>query len=61
LTGQLAEARDALAQYLSSSNSQSKTVAQFRAQQPSLAKSPKWVSYNERIFEGLRIAGMPEE
>jgi len=54
LTGQLAEARDALAQYLSSSNNQSKTVAQFRAQQLSLAKSPKWVSYNERIFEGLR-------
>ena len=61
LTGQLAEAREALAQYLANSNTQSKTVAQFRAQQLTLANSPKWLAYNERIFEGLRIAGMIEQ
>jgi adenylate cyclase len=61
LTGQVAEARDALVQYLSNNNTQSKTIAQFRAQQLSLANSPKWLAYNERIFEGLRIAGMAEE
>jgi tetratricopeptide (TPR) repeat protein len=61
LTGRVAEAREALAQYLSNSNTQSKTVAQFRAQQLSLGNSPKWLAYNERIFEGLRIAGMAEQ
>jgi hypothetical protein len=61
LTGRVAEAREALAQYLSNRNTQSRTVAQFRAQQLSLANSPKWLAYNERIFEGLRIAGMIEE
>ena len=61
LTGRVAEAREALAQYLSNSNTQSKTVAKFRAQQLSLANSPQWLAYNERIFEGLRIAGMIEE
>jgi hypothetical protein len=23
--------------------------------------NPTWVAYNERLFEGLRKAGMPEE
>jgi tetratricopeptide (TPR) repeat protein len=61
LTGRVAEAREALAQYLSNSNTRSRTVAQLRAQQLSLANSPKWLAHNERIFEGLRIAGMTEE
>jgi adenylate cyclase len=61
LTGQVAEARETLAQYLSNSGTRSKTIGQFRAQQLSLANSPKWLAYNERIFEGLRIAGMIEE
>jgi hypothetical protein len=26
-----------------------------------LADNPKWVAYNERLFEGLRKAGMPEQ
>jgi adenylate cyclase len=61
LTGQTAEARDALTQYLSNSSTQSKTIAQFRAQQLSLANNPKWLAYNERIVEGLRMAGMVEK
>jgi hypothetical protein len=26
-----------------------------------LADNSTWVAYNERLFEGLRKAGMPEE
>jgi class 3 adenylate cyclase len=37
------------------------TVGQLRKQQLSLADNPTWVAYNERLFEGLRKAGMPEE
>ena len=37
------------------------TIGQLRKQQLSLADNPTWVAYNERLFEGLRKAGMPEE
>jgi hypothetical protein len=37
------------------------TIGQLRKQQVSLADNPTWVAYNERLFEGLRKAGMPEE
>jgi adenylate cyclase len=61
LTGQVAEAREVLKQYLANSNAKSTTIAQFRTQQLSLADSPQWVAYNDRFDEGLRIAGMPEQ
>ena len=61
LHGRQAEADEALKQYLSNNRTKSTTIAQLRKQQLSLADNPKWVAYNERLFEGLRKAGMPEE
>jgi adenylate cyclase len=61
LTGQQAEAVETLKRYLAINGVTSKTIAQLRKQQLSLADNPTWVAYNERLFEGLRKAGMPEE
>ena len=59
--GRQAEAQDELKRYLSLSRTKSTTIAQLRKQQLSLADNSTWVAYNERLFEGLRKAGMPEE
>jgi adenylate cyclase len=61
LNGRQAEAQDELKRYLSLSRTKSTTIAQLKKQQLSLADNPTWVAYNERLFEGLRKAGMPEE
>jgi class 3 adenylate cyclase/TolB-like protein/Tfp pilus assembly protein PilF len=61
LTGQQAEAQGELKRYLSLSRTKTTTIAQLRKQQLSLADNPTWLAYNERLFEGLRKAGMPEE
>ena len=61
LNGRQAEAQDELKRYLSLSRTKSTTIAQLKKQQLSLADNSTWVSYNERLFEGLRKAGMPEE
>jgi TolB-like protein/class 3 adenylate cyclase/Tfp pilus assembly protein PilF len=60
-TGQQAEAQDELKRYLSLSRTKTTTIAELRKQQLSIADNPAWVAYNERLFEGLRKAGMPEE
>ena len=39
----------------------STTIAQLRKQQLSIADNPTWVAYNERLFAGLRKAGMQED
>jgi len=61
LTGQQAEAQDELKRYLSLSRTKTTTIAQLRTQMLSLANNPKWVAYVERLLEGLRKAGMPEQ
>ena len=61
LNGRQAEAQDELKRYLSLSRTKSTTIAQLRKQQLSLADNSTWVAYNERLFEGLRKAGMAEE
>jgi adenylate cyclase len=61
LTGRNAEARETLKRYATLSGVTTTTIAQLRKQQLSLADNPTWVAYNERLFEGLRKAGMPEE
>jgi len=61
LNGQLPEANEALKSYLASSLAKSRTIAEFHSQQLALANSPKWLAYNERINDGLRKAGMPEQ
>ncbi len=47
--------------YLGLDSVKSITIAQLRVQQLSLADSPIWIAYNERLFDGLRKAGMPEQ
>ena len=61
LTGQQADAQETLKRYLAVNGVTSKTIAQLRKQQLSLADNSTWVGYNERLFEGLRKAGMAEK
>jgi len=61
LTGRQAEAREALQRYLSLKGTTSKTIAQFRARHRAMSDSPKWLAYSDRLIEGLRKAGMPEQ
>jgi adenylate cyclase len=61
LTGQQADARETLKRYLAVNGVTTTTIAQLRKQQLSLADNSTWVAYNERLFEGLRKAGMAEE
>jgi adenylate cyclase len=60
LTGEQAEAYQTFQHYLTIPGVKTKTIAQLREQQLSLADNPVWVEYNERLFDGLRKAGMPE-
>ena len=61
LTGRDAEAREALKQYLSLKATTTKTIAEFRPQHRAVSDNPKWLAYSDRLNEGLRKAGMPEE
>jgi adenylate cyclase len=60
LSGQQAQAGEALKAYLADGRARSKTIAQFQTQQLSLASNPGWLTYNERFADGLRKAGFPE-
>jgi predicted Zn-dependent protease len=61
LTGRQAGATEELKQYLSLKDTTSKTIAQFRPQHRAVSDNPKWLAYSDRLVEGLRKAGMPEE
>lgn len=61
LTGRLAEAEKVFDQYRAYPGVTTTTVAQLRMQQFALADNPEWIAYNERLFDGLRKAGMPEK
>ena len=61
LTGQQEDAHETLKRYLAVNGVTTTTIARLRKQQLSLADNATWVAYNERLFEGLRKAGMPEE
>jgi adenylate cyclase len=60
LSGQQVEAGEAIKTYLADGRTKSKTISQFQKQQLAMADNPKWLAYNERFAEGLRLAGMPE-
>jgi adenylate cyclase len=61
-TGHTSEAHEALQQYLAyPGGTPGATIAKVRAFQMSAADNSAWIVYNERLFEGLRKAGMPEE
>jgi TolB-like protein len=59
LSGHDAEARDTLRRYLAMPLDVPKTIAQFKARQPD--DTPESRSYYDRLYEGLRKAGLPEE
>jgi adenylate cyclase len=62
LTGRDAEAREALQGYLAlPSTGPLKTIAAWKAHQASIGGDPRFVEMNERMYDGLRKAGMPEE
>jgi len=56
--GQVTEAREFLKRYLELRYVQSRTITQWRTELRT--KNPKYVATFERLAEGLRKAGMPE-
>jgi adenylate cyclase len=57
-----AEAREALQRYLAlPSTGPLKTIAAWKALQMSLHGDPRFVEMEERMYDGLRKAGLPEE
>ena len=62
LTGHDAEAREALQRYLAlPSTGPLKTISAWKAFYESQHGDPRYVEANERTYEGLRKAGMPEK
>jgi tetratricopeptide (TPR) repeat protein len=63
LTGRGAEAREALQNYLASVPSGPKTIAAWKAIAAPYLKmrSPRYLETWDRMIDGLRKAGMPEE
>ncbi|MBV8443217.1 MAG: tetratricopeptide repeat protein, partial [Hyphomicrobiales bacterium] len=62
LTDHDAEAREALQLYLAlPSTGPLKTIAAWKAHQTSLGGDPRFVEMNERVYGGLRKAGMAEQ
>jgi TolB-like protein/Tfp pilus assembly protein PilF len=62
LTGHEAEAREALQRYLAlPSTGPLKTIAAWKAYYSAQGGDPPRVEFNERTYDGLRKAGMPEE
>ena len=62
LTGHDAEAREALQRYLAlPSTGPLKTIAAWKAHEMSLGGDPRFVEKDERVYDGLRKAGMPEQ
>jgi class 3 adenylate cyclase/TolB-like protein/tetratricopeptide (TPR) repeat protein len=58
LIGEADEARSTLGRYLSSGQNTGRTIAHLKAQQ--LSDHPVFLAYRERLYDGLRKAGMPE-
>jgi adenylate cyclase len=62
LTGHDAEAREALQRYLAlPSTGPLKTIDAWKTHNESQHGDPRFVEMNERMYDGLRKAGMPEE
>ena len=62
LTGRDAEAREALQRYLALPfTGPLKTIAALKAHLLRTGGDPRFVEMDERVYEGLRKAGMPEE
>jgi adenylate cyclase len=61
LNGQEPGAREMLQRYLSLKATRIRTIAQYRAFGKTFSDHPAFVAYADRVIEGLRKAGMPEE
>jgi adenylate cyclase len=59
LSGQEAEARETMKRYLALRGTRIRTVAQWRAM--AYSDDPVYLAFRERIMQGQRKAGMPEE
>jgi hypothetical protein len=59
LAGHDAEARDTLRRYFLIRGTKTRTIAQWKSL--AYADSPAYLDLRERLYEGLRKAGMPEE
>jgi adenylate cyclase len=59
VTGHETEAHETLSRYLSLSGTTVRTIAQWKEQMPSDYLA--FLAYAERLSEGLRKPGMPEE
>jgi len=59
LSGHEGEARETLAQYLSLPNTKTRTIAAWK--EMAYSNNPNYRAFRERIHDGLRKAGMPEE
>jgi tetratricopeptide (TPR) repeat protein len=59
LSGHETESRDILERYLLLSTTKARTISQWKIAR--ISDHPVWLAYRERLYEGLRIAGMPDE
>jgi TolB-like protein/cytochrome c-type biogenesis protein CcmH/NrfG len=59
LSGQEGEARETLAQYLSLPDTKTRTIAAWK--EMAYSNNPTYRAFRDRIHDGLRKAGMPEE
>ena len=58
LTGPEKQARDTLGRYLALRGTKTRSIAQLRSLEA--ADSPAYFAFRERLYKGLRMAGMPE-
>ncbi len=58
LAGNAAEARETLGRYLALRSAKTRTVAQWKAS--AWGDNPGYLAFREKLYEGLRSAGMPE-
>ena len=53
------DSRDVLKRYFLLTTTKTRTISQWKIAR--ISDNPAWLAYRERLYEGLRIAGMPEE
>ena len=61
LNGKEAEARESVKKYLSLKNIEVRSIRALEAWLYLWSDTPHWTAYVNRLSEGLRKAGMPEE
>jgi adenylate cyclase len=59
VTGKTVEARQMLTRYLALRSAKTRTIAQWKAS--AWGDNPGYLAFREQLYEGLRIAGMPDK